>query len=318
MTRIALPRCIRIRRVGLGLLPALTPTLALLIAASPVGIAQAEVRSDPFAQVDEPGSKNTGATTGESSTIAAASKTNVVKPFAPGVRIDWTKRRVEVDARVVLREGALELFACTPQTREHESILVVHARPLHIFQALGLIGLEPGAPATYDRDKDTWSPPRGQRLSLGVQYTGEGDTHEVPIERWMRSVKTQKPPPPINWVFAGSRTWTDGRFAADPDGTVVGVVDFDTALISVGELHSADNELLWLEANTSEIPPLGAKCTLLIQAAQTSQQNDERNPPAEKSDAGLAPKELPQNNENLQPRSRDTEDEDPGSNQPEG
>src|ERR1043166_8218583 len=45
------------------------------------------------------------------------------RPFQPGVRIDWEQKAVEIDARVVLREGPLELFACSPQTKEHESIL---------------------------------------------------------------------------------------------------------------------------------------------------------------------------------------------------
>ena len=57
-----------------------------------------------------------------------------IKEFVHGGRIDWTNRRGEVDSRVVLRKGPLELLACSPQTREHESILVVNARPLHIFQ----------------------------------------------------------------------------------------------------------------------------------------------------------------------------------------
>jgi biopolymer transport protein ExbD len=51
------------------------------------------------------------------------------------------------------------------------------------------------------------------------------------------------------------------------EGTVVCVVDFETALIAVGALHTADNASLWLAANTPEIPPVGTPCTLVIQAA---------------------------------------------------
>lgn len=188
--------------------------------------------------------------------------------FAPGVRIDWKRRNIEVDAHVVLREGPLELLACSPQTREHESIIVVSARPIHIFQAMGLVGLEPGAPVDYDHEKDTWSPPRGQPVRLSIRYQKNNDRVTVPAEKWLRLVESKQSPGPMDWIFAGSRTWPDGRFGADLDGTVVCVVDFETALVAVRDLHSADNELLWLEANTDEIPPLGTPCTLVVEAAE--------------------------------------------------
>ena len=66
--------------------------------------------------------------------------------FQPGIRIDFAKKHVEVAARVVLREGVLELFACSRGTREHESVVAIASRPLHVFEALGLIGLTPGTP----------------------------------------------------------------------------------------------------------------------------------------------------------------------------
>lgn len=184
--------------------------------------------------------------------------------FGPGVRIDWQNRLVELDAEVVLRKGPLELLACSPQTREHESILRVHARPLHVYQAMGLIGLTPGSPMKFDKRSKQWRRPTGDSLMLSVRWSAKGTTSEVPIERWLRDVEHKQPPGHIEWVFAGSRTFKNGKFGADLDGTVVCVVDFDTALITVSDLHTADNEALWLEANTEAIPPVGTRCTLLI------------------------------------------------------
>lgn len=189
------------------------------------------------------------------------------KPFAPGVRIDWQRRLVEVDVEVVLRDGALELLACSPRTREHESILTVRARPMHVFQAMGLIGLKPGTPVRYDQSQDLQMAPTGEALDLKVSC-GKGKEKRVrPVERWLLDVRRGRPPEKLNWVFAGSRNFQDGRFAADVDGTIVCVVDFESALISLGALHSADTELLWLAANTEEIPPIGTPCTLLIRSA---------------------------------------------------
>ncbi|MCP4250308.1 MAG: hypothetical protein GY778_24965 [bacterium] len=188
--------------------------------------------------------------------------------LAPGVHIDWAKPQVEVAARVVLREGLLELLACSPQTREHESILRVEARPLHIFQALGLIGLEAGSPAGYDPTTERVVPARGHPINLEVRYEVNGKPRTDNVWDWLINAETKKPPSPRPWIFCGSRQFPGGAFGADVDGTVVCVVDFDTALISLPESHSADNALLWVTANTERIPPMGTECTLLFRAAE--------------------------------------------------
>jgi hypothetical protein len=191
-----------------------------------------------------------------------------VQTFAEGVRVDWPKLTVEVDAEVVLREGPLELFACSPKTREHESILSVSARPLHIYQALGLIGLTPGKPLRFDEEAKRWEEPRGDRLELRVRYTDERGTHIVASEQWVSYAKGLNPARPtvLDWVFAGSTNQPDGRFAADADGTIACLVDFESALIALGSRHTADNADLWLIANTTQIPPRGTKCVLLIRS----------------------------------------------------
>jgi hypothetical protein len=197
---------------------------------------------------------------------AFASAADAPAEFAPRVWIDWARRTVEAEATVVLREGPLELFACSPRSREHESILTVAARPLHLHQALGLIGLEPGTPVQYDEKRNQWRPPQGDRLELRVRYRADGLEFTVPPEDWMVPVGSSRSLDSLPWVFAGARTLRDGRFGADTEGTVVAVVDFDTALIAVGELHTADNEQLWLAARKTAIPPVGTACRLLIRS----------------------------------------------------
>ncbi len=196
---------------------------------------------------------------------ASPKPTEGVRPFAEGVRIDWPNLTVELDAEVALREGPLELFACSPRTKEHESILVVYARPMHIYQALGLMGLNPGSPGRFDEQNQRWEAARGARLDVRVRYPDGSDTRVVASEKWISGVKGATPEP-LRWVFAGSLTLPDGRFAADIEGTVACLVDFESALIALDTSHSADNDQLWLAANTKEIPPRGTKCMLLIRS----------------------------------------------------
>ncbi|MFQ5590549.1 MAG: YdjY domain-containing protein [Phycisphaerae bacterium] len=210
---------------------------------------------------------------------AAPATVRNVREYAPGVRIDWDRQVVEVDASVVLRSGALELLACSPQTREHESILVVRARPFHIYQAMGLIGLEPGSPHRYEPQIPAHGPdqaargapaPRhmraatGASLSLRVRFLDHGVVKTMDAGTWLLDNQQQRVPDALEWVFAGSRALKNGVFGADEEGTVVCVVDFATALIAVGASHTSDDESLWLSANTAAIPPIGTACTLLI------------------------------------------------------
>jgi hypothetical protein len=226
-------------------------TLALLLAGP-------TVCATPVAQPDATGAS--APPEAASSREAAAGRVKL----APGVLVDWVEQAVELEAAVVLRRGPLELLACSVGTREHESILVTRARPLHMFQALGLIGLEPGKPVRFDEQNDRWLPPTGPRLRIDIRYLQDGRRVEIPAEQWLWDVGREAPAEPLNWVFAGSMQLEGGRFGADIDGTVICVVDFATALITVSDLHTADNDQLWLSARTDAIPPIDTLCTLVI------------------------------------------------------
>ena len=187
-----------------------------------------------------------------------------VVDYAPAVRIDWPNGSVEVDGKVVLREGMLELFACSPNTREHESIVVLNGRPRRIYEALGLIGLTPGRPVRFDEQSKQWLPPTGDAVRIEVRWEQDGKTKRTDIGSWMRDTKTGQTVPPGVWVFAGSYRTDGNELAADQEGTVVCVVDFSSALIALPELHSADNDALQLRANTARVPPIGTAVTLLF------------------------------------------------------
>ena len=65
----------------------------------------------------------------------------------PGLVVDFQKRCVDIEATICLDEGMLELIACTKETKEHESIVTITARPMHVHTALLLLGANNGNPA---------------------------------------------------------------------------------------------------------------------------------------------------------------------------
>ncbi len=184
--------------------------------------------------------------------------------YAPGVMIDFARLQVEADAQVVLRQGMLELLACSPNTKEHESILRVNAKPSRIYQAMGLIGLQPGRPASWDEHAQKRVPPTGEKLSIAITWKTDRGTQRANAWDWLRTAGSNSAPSPRPWMFTGSVRDPDGRLAVDRDGTVVTVVDFGSELIGLAEYHSAENADLWLEAFTERIPPKGTSCTLIF------------------------------------------------------
>jgi len=234
------------------------------------------VRAAVVARATSPADPRAGPSTRSASGPASRPAGRTV-PLYPGVVINWAERQVELEASVVMRQGPLELFACSPRTREYESILRVRARPWHIYLAMGLIGLRPGHPPYWDAGQKRMVPATGDRVDLFVRYpcpegadSGTAAERTVPIRAWMRMRNTKAPMPRRSWVFAGSVRFEDGAFAADVEGTVVTVVDFASALIALSESHTADNASLWLEPDPQRIPPVGTRCTLLIRPAVDS------------------------------------------------
>lgn len=201
--------------------------------------------------------------------VSQTSKPRIVD-FKPGIRIDYRVPQVEIEGKVILTQGELELFAYSkaPTPKEHETILLLDPKPEAIYQALGLIGLEPGHPMSYDWETQVTTPPDGDPVDVFVRYDSNGKTVEESACDWMWDVQRNAPMKRTHWLFAGSKRLEDGRFFADIDGTVVTVVNFDSALLALPELHSDSNANLWLTAYTEAIPPIDTKVTLLLRPAE--------------------------------------------------
>ena len=189
--------------------------------------------------------------------------------FAPGLRIDYRIPQVEIDAEVILRRGELELFAYSraPTPKEHETILLLNLSPEAIYCALGLIGLTPGRPPRWLPETQTIQPATGDPVDVFVRHESDGRTVEVSACDWMLDLVKCRPVKQTHWLFTGSRRLDDGTFFANVEGTVVAVVDFDSALLALPRSYSSSNDQLWLGANTEVIPPAGTKVTLILRPA---------------------------------------------------
>ncbi len=195
-----------------------------------------------------------------------------VVEFAPGLRIDYAKMQVELDCEVILREAELELlvYAKAPTPKEHETILKTQVQPERIFEALGLLGITPGHPTLYDWETQEITPPKGDPVDIFVRYDREGAAVEHSICDWVLNLRTQQPMVHSPWLFTGGERDDRGRYAADIEGTVVTVVDFPSAVLSVPASHTSADEHLWAAANTPAIPEKGTKVIVLFRPVKQS------------------------------------------------
>ena len=183
------------------------------------------------------------------------------------VHVDLPHHEVDIDCQALRVGTPLEFFCVIDGGNEHESVLRTPAKPSDIHFALLMLGLKPGAPATFDGNTQRWIPPHGAAVHVLCRFELHGKTVELPAYRMMRSVKTRQEMRPTYWVFDGSRIMPDGTYAADVTGYVVSICNFDLTMVDVPALVSNSNETLEWEINPELVPPRGSPVTMVITPA---------------------------------------------------
>lgn len=186
--------------------------------------------------------------------------------FQPGVHIDWRRRAVWVDSRVILRDEPLEFLACFAG-KEHESLLRLDASGAAVFQALGLLGFEPGRPPQLDADGTRRAAAEGDRLAIALRWEAHGESQEVDAWDWLQEIEFARPALPRSWVFTGSRLLDDSTLASDLTGEGIALVDMPDCLIGLSRSHTSRNAELWVAPRTERIPALETRITVVLRAA---------------------------------------------------
>jgi biopolymer transport protein ExbD len=198
---------------------------------------------------------------------APASEVPVIKTL-PGIVVDTKAREVRLEGEVCLRRGGLELLACSPGTREHESVIVVKAKPSHIVFALALLGLAPGQPG-YMTAAGSFSPPGGTVVEVAARWTvakpaGKTETVEVPAWKLLKLGGSESGlERPVQWVYVG-RPSEQALRAADQEGTVVCLSNFTEAVLDVPFKSTSVNAELMYEANPAVVPPVKTPVELIL------------------------------------------------------
>lgn len=213
---------------------------------------------------------------------APADLADKIRAIFPGITINSEESFVDVQSVVCLAEGYLEVIACAKDSREHESIVMVEAKPSHIHAALLLIGAQPGNPAMrkpVNEEGTRWVdiPPRGQAVKVTLLIPDEkGVLTERPISDFLSPSKDESGLPevdkaeekfPHSFLFAGSHTHQEGdtkTYLGDVNGNVISISTFGDEVLCLTGQHAQENHALSWQINTDTVPAIGTKVTLRL------------------------------------------------------
>ncbi len=245
--------------------------------AEPVGVCEVRLYDQPAGDDTQPAD--------------AAARPPVV---LPGLTVDFTKRCVDLEATVCLDDGLLELIACAKGSKEHESLVAVAARPMHIHTALLLLGAASGQPAMR-RPGDPaggpqWVdvPPRGDPVDVSLVFEeADGQVVEHPIsafvelsEQGQQAFATFGPAEeagaestfPDAFLFAGSQLRDNGdgprTYLADENGNVISIATFGDEVLCLDGIHGQANDALVWQVNPEKLPQVGATVTLRLRVRE--------------------------------------------------
>jgi len=200
----------------------------------------------------------------------------------PGLAINFQDRCVDVEGAVCLRQGLLELIACTKGSKEHESIVAITARPAHIHLALLLLGAKNGNPAMRkptNKERTRWIdvPPRGDPVDVYLVFKNKaGKMVGRPISDFVapagkepgEKIGAEAPKLPNTFLFAGSLIRNNGpgprRYLADLSGNVISVVTFGDELLCLPGIQGHGNDSLMWRVDPTDLPEIGTKVTLRL------------------------------------------------------
>lgn len=120
-----------------------------------------------------------------------------------GIKILPKAQTVTVAGRICLDQGLLELLACTPSGKTHESLLVLDCEPKDLNVALMIIGLSKGPSKPYEAGETVELD--GDPVTLHVSWVKDGVTVRQRAEDLVWDNAKNQTMPQAGWIYVGSK-----------------------------------------------------------------------------------------------------------------
>lgn len=250
--------------------------------------ATAEAEETPSATADKPPSENPEKDESDSEAVSGTTDK------FPGIHIDLKQKYIDLEATVIRpTEEWLELLACTPGTKDHETIMTVTAQPSHIHIGLMLLKLKPGKPRRvfYDEEQEKWlvEDAVGSKVAITIVMDKDGKTVEIPANEWVINRETGKVLEGNEWIFAGSRLWKDERdpqskpiYLADMEGTAISLVHFgNDLLVRDNDLEGGQGGGNAFNLNVKAVPKAGTKVKIRLRPVEEKNDAEKNESPTD-------------------------------------
>ena len=175
------------------------------------------------------------------------------------VRVDSVQRVAIATGFVNQVSGPIELFACGPGGKRHESIFVIESSAVELQAGLLLLGCKAGPPM----QGLGMGPPQGSRVRVWVDADNGAGSSPRPAGEYILSVKTRKPMTSVGWIFTGSIV-EKGEFKALAEESYVTTFWDPWAILNLDHGLGADDESFVVNTNMSL--SLHAPATFYFQA----------------------------------------------------
>lgn len=174
--------------------------------------------------------------------------------------LDVENRQLQFPGEINMEKGVVELLACTPGGKRHESVLVVDIIPYHLQVSLLLLGLNYGDNLQYQGDPNT---PTGDSVEVWVKWQWNNEDYMVRGEDLIFDLVSKKTMAHTHWIFSGSRV-INGTYMADMEGSII-TTYHDPFTILDNPLPGGGNDELYV-VNHDLVPPKGTEIELIIKA----------------------------------------------------
>ncbi len=173
---------------------------------------------------------------------------------------------IEVSGWVNMQEGLIEVFACSPGGKVHESVIVLDCLPSGVHAGLLALGADAGSPVEYGAE-DAYRAPQGEGIIIEVRYqTAEGKTEQVRAEDWIWNPTKERSMEHVAWLFTGSFMQPNPpqkeTYAADYVKSIITTYHDPSTIIENPLLTGQDDTLFY--ANKNRVAPVGTPVTVRI------------------------------------------------------
>ncbi|MBZ0200117.1 MAG: YdjY domain-containing protein [Ignavibacteriaceae bacterium] len=179
------------------------------------------------------------------------------------VTLNTRTNEILMPGKINMDKGVIELLACAPGGKVHESVLVIDVIPYHLQVALLLLGLNYGEGAMHQSDT---SIPNGDSVAVFVKWVdNDNNTLLYRGEQLVFNLRDSSVMQKTNWVFTGSKI-IDGLFVADVEKSLITTFHDPFTILDNPSPDGAFDDFFIV--NEKIVPPKGTTVEVIIKSGK--------------------------------------------------